>query len=267
MSSSPPGGWPPGHRWPEPRPWCSSSSAPLTPTALRDLVTRTLAHLPEARLAKLVELIQERSGGHPLHACTLVDQIALHQGTEDLSLVASTVPDRLRPLLEHQLAGLPETTRPVIEALAVLGPQTPAVLAAILDQTPLQTLDLLRPALRLGLMVERSEVIDFRHALTRQAVLDPVPVLVRQHLHLAWLDQHGSEHADVFDQLRHARCAGTLLARPRLAAIEAAAARTSYARSAFDEAVELLDGSIEQLPPDEQRRGRALPGPRVCRGW
>jgi DNA-binding CsgD family transcriptional regulator len=88
---------------------------------------------------------------------------------------AVPVPPTLAGLVEGRLVGLAPERRRVVEAAAVLGRDLdPIVLAAIVGLDEAAVIDALRAAVEVQLLVEAGIELQWRHALTRDAVLATV---------------------------------------------------------------------------------------------
>ncbi|GAA4840715.1 hypothetical protein GCM10023201_33510 [Actinomycetospora corticicola] len=182
-----------------------------------------------------------RSAGVPLHLVALLD---LGPGT------AGRVPDRLRPLLAHQLGQLPAPCREVLEALAVLAPIDVDALATTLETTPRAVIAALRPAVDLGLVVPDDGSYVLRHELLAVAARERVPEPERALLHRTRLDTLPDD-VDPFERLRHAVGAGALVPAAVVSDARLDAARTARRRGAFLEALALLDQADTASAPAE----------------
>ncbi len=150
------------------------------------LVRARLTRLDHEAARRVAELLLARTGGHPLHLRTLLDVLADQPDEAACRAVAARVPDRLRPLLEHQVASLPTPTRAAVEALAVLAPLDRAGLAEVLTDD--NGADVLAPAVAAGLVLDDGARVAFRHDLVADAARERVPAIVAAQLHLARLD-------------------------------------------------------------------------------
>lgn len=222
----------------------------LDRTAVRRLAEVRLAHLGAASQDRLSTLLFERTAGHPLHMASLLDVMAPLSDESACAAAALQVPGTLLPLIRYQLGALGREGMEVLEALAVAGPTREDVLADVLGGTPAAVLRGLRPAFDLGLVIEEGGRFRLRHGLTAQVVNGATPASVQERLHLALLSRLGGD-ADPFLVLRHAVGAGSLVDGHRLGVARLAAARTSYSRGAFAEALSLAsDASANLTGPD-----------------
>jgi hypothetical protein len=227
----------------------SDASADLAPL---DGVERTvLRELDEAGTRALVgnELgdtlagtLWARTGGHPLHLSALLAEISGLPDDEARVAATAQVPERLRPLLAHQLAQLPEACRLGLEALAVLGAIPLADLAAAAGVPARRLATDLRPAATLTLVEATADGFAFRHELTAAAVLDTVPAVVAAQLHLARYELLPAG-APPFTVLRHVLGAAALLPAATVADAHLPAIATAYRNGALAEAERLLDAA------------------------
>ena len=227
----------------------SDASADLAPL---DGVERTvLRELDEAGTRALVgnELgdtlagtLWARTGGHPLHLSALLAEISGLPDDEARVAATAQVPERLRPLLAHQLAQLPEACRLGLEALAVLGAIPLADLAAAAGVPARRLAADLRPAATLTLVEATADGFAFRHELTAAAVLDTVPAVVAAQLHLARYELLPAG-APPFTVLRHVLGAAALLPAATVADAHLPAIATAYRNGALAEAERLLDAA------------------------
>ncbi|MCD2196232.1 AAA family ATPase [Actinomycetospora endophytica] len=185
-----------------------------------------------------------RTGGHPLHLSALLAEI--RDLPDDEARVAATaqVPERLRPLLAHQLEQLPEPCRAGLEALAVLGSIPLTDLAGAVGIPARRLAADLRPALALTLVEPTPDGFAFRHELTAAAVLDTVPPVVAAQLHLARYEVLPAE-ASPFTVLRHAVGAAALLPAATVADAHLPAILVAYRDGALAEAESLLEAARE----------------------
>lgn len=181
-----------------------------------------------------------RTRGHPLHLSALLAEV--RDLPDDEARVAATaqVPERLRPLLAHQLEQLPEDCRAGLEALAVLGAIPLTDLAGAVGVPARRLAADLRPAVTLTLVEPTPDGFAFRHELTAAAVLDTVPPVVAAQLHLARYEALSTE-ASPFTVLGHAVGAAALLPAATVADAHLPAVVAAYRDGALAEAEALLD--------------------------
>jgi DNA-binding SARP family transcriptional activator len=211
---------------------------------------------------QLVATLWTRTGGHPLHLSALLAELRDLPDDESREAATRRVPARLRPLLDHQLGGLPEECRTALEAMAVLGPAPLAELADAVGADERALARDLRPAVGMTLVVPTADGFAFRHDLTAAAVLDTVPAVVRAQLHRARLSGLGDD-ADPFTVLRHTVGAAALLPADRVADAHLPAAHAAYQDGALSAALELLDtasGATSRPVHAQALRGLVLEG-------
>ena len=232
-----------------------------------DAITRVaaprLAHLGARPASDLATLVADRSGGHPLHAAALLDVLAAQPDEGTALLAARRVPERLRAMLQQQVARLPAAARGALEALVVLAPIDLVGLAGVLERRPLDVADDLRPAVDAGFAVALPDRVVLRHDLMAEAVHDAVPAAHRTQMHHARLTRldAGPDAVDPFVRLRHAVGAAALIPAADLARARLDAGIAAYGRRALAEALALLDAAASELGPDpmvEVYRGLVL---------
>lgn len=232
-------------------PTWSEAAADLAPldgverTVLRELDEAGTRALVATELGEaLADTLWARTGGHPLHLSALLAEI--RDLPDDEARVAATarVPERLRPLLAHQLGQLPEACRTGLEALAVLGAIPLAELAAAVGAEPRRLAADLRPAVALTLVEATADGFAFRHELTAAAVLDSVPAVVAAQLHLARYEAL-PPGASPFTVLRHVLGAAALLPASTVADAHLPAVLAAYRDGALADAERLLDAGLE----------------------
>ncbi len=229
----------------------SEAAADLAPLA--GVVRTVLRELDEAETRALVgtelgetlaDTLWARTGGHPLHLSALIAEVADLPDDEARVAAAARVPERLRPLLAHQLEQLPEACRAGLEALAVLGPVPLSELAVAAGVEPRRLAAELRPAITLTLVEPTADGFAFRHELTAAAVLDTVPAVVAAYLHLARYESL-PEDAAPFTVLRHVLGAAALLPPATVADAHLPAVVAAYRDGALADAERLLDAGLE----------------------
>jgi DNA-binding CsgD family transcriptional regulator/tetratricopeptide (TPR) repeat protein len=145
--------------------------APLT----RDGVTTLAAYRPGVD----IDLLFETTGGIPLFVVE-----SLTAGGYDV------VPRNVSDHVIGRLSRLTAEVRAVIDAVAVLGPDaTVDVLADMVADAQAA----LNAGVTARVLQHRGQVVAFRHELTRQAVLEAIPVLERRTLHASVLTALTSE--------------------------------------------------------------------------
>jgi DNA-binding CsgD family transcriptional regulator len=156
---------------------------PLSSKAVADLVRLRLGAAPEPPFS---DACRGATGGNPF----LLSELVLALAADGISPVASEVP-RLHGFAPEAIAGaillrlgrLPEKSRAVARALAILGAGANLRHAATLagveeDEVGAATEDLVRASL-----VTRHGPLDFVHPVVRAAVYADIPTSVKQHDH------------------------------------------------------------------------------------
>jgi DNA-binding CsgD family transcriptional regulator/tetratricopeptide (TPR) repeat protein len=133
--------------------------APLASVAIGEMVRACRPSEGGAALAELVRRAQRLSDGVPLY----VEELVASPG----------VPASFAEAVRDRLSGLPNAYREVLTAAAVLGREIPADLLAATLEEPTDAVD---GALRAGMAATLIEPscgdLRFRHALTREALLE-----------------------------------------------------------------------------------------------
>ncbi|MFE2138573.1 ATP-binding protein, partial [Streptomyces sp. NPDC059466] len=100
--------------------------------------------------------------------------------TEILAAPAETIPATVREAVAGRLAGLSAAARTVVDVLAVLGHRvSPPLLAGVLPAPE----EALEEAVACGIVRTVGQATEFRHELTRLAVLEAVPAAFRLRVH------------------------------------------------------------------------------------
>ncbi|MEJ2862401.1 BTAD domain-containing putative transcriptional regulator [Actinomycetospora flava] len=234
----------------------------LARAAVRGLVVRDLSGLAPDGAERVAAALWERTHGHALHVAALIESLTgldEPDGEKACDELATAIPGRLRPLLDHQLAGLGPDAREALEALAVLAPLSLPELGVLLETTPRALAQHLRVAADRGLLAATADGFAFRHALTRDAVLDAVPPASAQTLHDARyriLVARGG--VEPFTLLRHAVGAGPLVPTRELGDARLAAGTAAYRQGALEEALAQLDAVLETSHPSTVALHRGL---------
>ncbi|GII93973.1 ATP-binding protein [Sinosporangium siamense] len=157
---------------------------PLPPGAAAGLTADLLPAPPGLDLLKLAA----GACGNPLLLTELVTGLREERGVRVAGgaahLVAERLPRRLLTLVARRLDRLSGQARGVAEIAAVLGaPFSPEDVAGALGGTPAALLPALDEAMDAGLLTTGGGGLVFRHDLVRRAVLEVMPVPVRQALH------------------------------------------------------------------------------------
>ncbi|MGW4826366.1 helix-turn-helix transcriptional regulator [Amycolatopsis japonica] len=128
--------------------------------------------------------IHVRTGGHALYAYTLLleDKVAWRGVSGEIAVPAS-----LTSTIQHKLTAMPERSRALLEALAVLDDQVPLAQMAVLADVE-DPVRYLQQPLNSGLLVwtpsEPTSPVRFRHAIQRDSVYQAMTPERRRQLHL-----------------------------------------------------------------------------------
>ncbi|MET7391695.1 ATP-binding protein [Streptomyces sp. NPDC005529] len=165
------------------------SAANVLPLQLAGLETAEVAQLTEMAGVQglgttALERLKERTAGHPLHLRSLLTQVTrrdLEQNAKALPL-----PESLGAIVSQALTRMPDDTRRLVEALAVLDTPTPLIflgrLAGITDPS-----EALGPALASGLVQwqpdQPTAPVRIHHRLQRDAIYQTIAPAQRCTLH------------------------------------------------------------------------------------
>jgi DNA-binding CsgD family transcriptional regulator len=191
--------------------------------------------------------LHNRTGGNPY----FLEELLKAHGEHDIDqLCERPLPWNVAEALRRQLDDLDPQQQRVIEAAAVLGRKVPFdLLAAVTTITEDDLIVSLRDLVRRGLMVETGEdEFSFRHALTREALVDEMLGRQRRRLHelaLETLLQTGS--TDFALVAHHARGAGRYLDM-----VEAArrGMASSLGMGSPYQALQLAELGLDEVPDD-----------------
>ncbi len=227
------------------------------PPFTREEVAAYLAgrDLPDTRLAAL---LHERTGGNPFYMGELIRLL----GSEHRLDAASVgVPDGVREVIGRRVARLPEDTRALLEAAAVLGREVSLdALEAACGVGAEEAMLRLEPAVATGLLVE-APGFDYRfsHALVRDALYAGLGRVRAARLHL-----RTGEALETLPGIETSVLAHHFVAAARAGgaakAVEYAvlAARQAADGCAYDEAVEWWGRALAALGPADPARRCAL---------
>ncbi|MEU9004439.1 AAA family ATPase [Streptomyces sp. NPDC048551] len=170
--------------------------------------------------------------------------------TAVLAAPGEPIPASVREAVAGRLAGLSAAARKAVDVLAVLGRPVPLKLLAGIVPDPEEPLD---EAVACGIVCTDGERTEFRHELTRLAVLDAVPAAFRLGVHRQVLALVGSGPVvaeDLALLADHAEGAGDpdAVLRYAPAAASRAASSGAYREAAGQYARALL--YADRLPPD-----------------
>ncbi|WP_169979224.1 BTAD domain-containing putative transcriptional regulator [Microbispora sp. H10836] len=212
--------------------------------------------LPDARLAAV---LFERTGGNPFY---LGELVRLLDSEHRLDAASAGVPEGVREVIGRRVARLPEETRALLGAAAVLGREVSLdVLEAACGTPAEEVMALLEPAVATGLLAEVPDGFDYRfsHALVRDALYTDLGRVRRARLHLrtgeALETLAGVEPSVLAHHFGMAARAGGAAK-----AVEYAvrAARQAAAQCAYDEAVDWWGRALTALGPADAARRCAL---------
>ncbi|WP_033821478.1 AAA family ATPase, partial [Kitasatospora sp. MBT63] len=138
----------------------------------------------EGLTTRAAERLRAHTGGHPLYVRSLLTQVPADDLTDPQSTLP--VPESLAATVRQILAGLDESSRGLVEALAVLDTQVPLAVAAEVAGIA-DAATALGAALASGLVEWWPEaattLLQLRHNLQRDAVYETITPPRRRHLH------------------------------------------------------------------------------------
>ncbi|RGA01602.1 hypothetical protein DI270_028655 [Microbispora triticiradicis] len=212
--------------------------------------------LPGGRLAAL---LHERTGGNPFY---LRELIRLLDSEHRLDAASLGVPEGVREVIGRRVGRLPEETRALLEAAAVLGREVSFdALEAACGLGAEEVMLRLEPAVATGLLVEVPGGFDYRfsHALVRDALYAGLGRVRAARLHLRTGEALESLPGVEVSVLAHHFVAASR-AGGAAKAVEYAvrAARQAAARCAYDEAADWWDRALAALGPGDPARRCAL---------
>jgi DNA-binding CsgD family transcriptional regulator len=232
---------------------------------LKGLDPQTAVAMAGARLSaavgeKLLEALGQ-AAGNPLYIREMVDVLAaegLLHIVDGVAELARPVPPGLPSLnmaIKRSLDFVPESTRAVLRAGAVLGPQfTLEDLSLVLERPVPVLVAGVQEALAAGVLTDDGAGLGFRHRVVQEALRDEVPVPVRARMHACAAKALADAEASWDRVARH------LLAVPQavkgwalewLASVPASALNSRPAVAA-----DLLDAARAVTAPDDPRRHR-----------
>jgi DNA-binding SARP family transcriptional activator len=229
--------------------------SPLEPQAITELIAQLWPGLPQGYRPHVCDMLVKATGGNPLFVSEVLSELA-HTSEVPSAL---PVPKSISELVRRRLSLLPQSSRQVIEAMAVLGsPATPAQAEQTSGRSQEETVTAVDLALRRGLLQPQTETgpvrYDFRHDLMREAVMGQLSHIRRQLLHrraALTLEQAGASAATLAHHWQMAgndekECDYAVRAGEQAAAIYANDEAARY----FERALALID--------DPQRRSSVL---------
>ncbi|WP_218041377.1 BTAD domain-containing putative transcriptional regulator [Acrocarpospora macrocephala] len=205
--------------------------ARVEPTRVR------LGGLPEEAVAELVavvsrrepepapvKIIYDRSGGNPFYVRELA-RLYDAEGVAGLSVV----PEGIRDVVRHRLAGLPDRSREVLRQAAVIGQEVELAVLTELTGDEETVLRAVEDATRAGFVVEpEAERVDFAHALVRDTLYDDMTRSRRARYH--------ARTAEIVERLRPYDIETIAHHYVRARSRDTAARAAHYARAAAERA-------------------------------
>jgi DNA-binding CsgD family transcriptional regulator len=209
------------------------------------------SELPAPR--DVVEAIRERTNGIPLHIEELLAALEDEALTDGLRIRDAHVPDTIGDAVLARIGQLSEDARLLVRAGAVVGRCfTPDVLAGVVGR-PLQEIEpsiqeLVDAAILYPVHYVDQGYYDFRHQLLRDAVYGAVPPSQLRRFHAQAAEFVMSlEASNIVHASRHYEAAGL---RPQAFRASMTAAKEASRISARQEAYELYQRAIANMPPD-----------------
>ncbi|RIK34297.1 MAG: hypothetical protein DCC55_33315 [Chloroflexi bacterium] len=224
---------------------------PLPPPAITTLIAQLWPSLPEGYRPHVCEMLARATGGNPLFITEILRELAPQPSAPP----ALPVPKSIRELIQRRLSQLPESSRQVIEAMAILG--APASLAQAQQtsgRSEEETVTAIDLALRQGFLQLQAGVgdarYDFSHDLMREGVAGQLSHIRRQLLHrraAQTLERAGAPAATL---AYHWRMAGDMEQEGRYAILAGEQAAAIYAN---EEAVRYLERALQLVDEPERR--------------
>jgi DNA-binding CsgD family transcriptional regulator/tetratricopeptide (TPR) repeat protein len=207
--------------------------------------------LPAPR--EVVEAVHERTNGIPLHIEELLAAVDDDARQDGRLIREATVPDTIGDAVLARLGRLSEDAREVARAAAVVGRCfTPEVLAGLIDR-PIGALEptiqeLVDAAILYPFDYIDQGYYDFRHQLLRDAIYGSVPPSQLRRFHAQAAEFVMTlEASSIVHASRHYERAGL---RPQAFRASLTAARAASGISARQEAYELYQRAIANMPAD-----------------
>jgi DNA-binding CsgD family transcriptional regulator len=207
--------------------------------------------LPAPR--EVVQAIHERTNGIPLHIEELLAALDDNARQDGRLIRAASVPDTIGDAVLARLDRLSEDARTVARAAAVIGRCfTPDVLAGLTDRPLIDLEPTIQELVDAAILYPFDYIdqgyYDFRHQLLRDAIYSSVPPsqLRRFHGHAAEFVMN-LEASSIVHASRHYERAGL---RPQAFRASLTAAREASRVSARQEAYELYQRAIDNMPAD-----------------
>jgi len=170
------------------------------------------------------------------------------------------VPPAVREVLLRRIDVLPHPARCVIEAAAVLGHVDVGLVAALLDEDPLEVLDAVDELVHRRLLVGTPGAAPtFPHALVRETALAALPArrVVELHGRAASAIEARSGPAEV-DAIAHHRVQSAALDPAAAVAWAAAAGRAARRQLAYEQAMLWFERAVASAPTGTRQEGDLL---------
>jgi DNA-binding SARP family transcriptional activator len=225
--------------------------SPLRLPAIYELTAKLWPGLPVGYRPYVCDLLAKATGGNPLFVTEILRELA--QTTTVPS--ALPVPRSVHELIQRRLNLLPESSRQVIEALAVFdAPATPAQVQQISGRSEGEVITAIDLALRRAFLQPQTETgtahYGFSHDLVREAVVSQLSHIRRQLLHrraALTLERAGAKAAKL---VHHWKMAGDTEQEGRYAVLAGEEAAVIYAN---EEAVRYLERALQLIAEPERR--------------
>jgi DNA-binding SARP family transcriptional activator len=224
---------------------------PLSPRAITELTAQLWPSLPGGYRPHICEMLIKATGGNPLFVSEILRELA-HMIEVPSAL---PVPKSVGELVQRRLSALPDSSRQVLEAMAVLdAPATPAQAQQTSGRSEDETISAIDMALRRGFLQTQAEAgpawYAFSHDIIREAVLGQLSHIRRQVLHrraaLA-LERAGATAATL---AYHWQMAGNVEKEGHYAALAGEQAAAIYAN---EEAVRYLERALQLIAEPKRR--------------
>jgi DNA-binding CsgD family transcriptional regulator/tetratricopeptide (TPR) repeat protein len=217
-----------------------------TAAAVRHLRPAPLSVAAVARLVGPAALdaaqVHQRTGGNPFLVVELTR-----------SGVRGEAPLAFRDLVGERMLRLPDATRELLVAVALMGHAEPRVLAALAPRTE----DAVERCIAAGLLQEGGGRIGFPHQMTQEAVLALTSLQTRTAQHARLLEALQAVGETDPERLAHHAAGAGDVAATRLHM--PAAARRAAARGARREAIERFEAALRVVGAEEpEMRARLL---------
>jgi len=231
-----------------------------------------VAQLLAARLGRpardaTIALVCERSGGNAFYVTELIR--SLDPEHDELASLSRKVPASVRDVVNQRVTALPDDTRTVLAAGAVLGREFDIrIVQRLTGLSPLACLEAVDLATVAGIVEAGSSATRhlFRHDLTRQAVYDDLPLATRTERHAAAAtslrDVYGDEPGRAIEVASHAWAGRQLLEPGDVIEHLKRGARVALAGYANERAEKLLDRAADVASDLADREERETSAPR-----